>query len=240
MRSTPSFLAALGVALLGAVVVLGGGSGEARAQSGKGGKGDGNMWGVRKERVDKSDRAPTRRHSFGLGVHRDSFLRYQVIGGDIEGERTLVVRGDGSLKLSEPDGTEKVGALTPGALRQFIQQFQEFEELEPFYGEKNDDPFQKTITLVRRVARRERKSSGGSVLERPTNNADTVTIYAGEGVVLPRSLRRMIDGLERMIETRITEEKPSLALFSGFACGVMIDRPRYTIVLSDPPRVPDM
>jgi len=206
----------------------------------QGGGDKGNLWGVRKERVSAPDRAPSRRHSFGVGVHRDSFLRYQVIGGEIEGERTLIVRGDGSLKLKEPDGSEKVGALTPGALRQFIQQFQEFEELEPFYGQKNDDPFQKTVTLVRRVAKRERKSSRGAVLERPSNNADTVTIYTDEALVLPRALRKMLDGLERMIETRVTEPRPSLALFSGFACGFMIDRPRYTVVLSEPPKIPEM
>lgn len=197
------------------------------------------LWGTGKERVNQNEasksRAAKRNAQLGAAARRESFLRYNVIGGEEGVDRELTIRGDGTMKLKDESGNVKEGKLSASALKQVIKQFNLFDKLDPVYGEKNSDPFQKTITVSRKVAKNMRKSSAGTVLAPPKNDTDSVTVYDSAGLVIPRDLTRMIDGMDRLIETRLVDKVDVKVEFRGIVASGMIDRFSFPLLMSEPP-----
>lgn len=222
--------AACGIAV--AAALLGLFAGDVRAQKGAGeDKGVGALWGVDAKSKDRG--ASKRSRVLGPSVRRESFLRYTVVGGDEAFDRSVVIRGDGTMKMRDEDGATKESRLNASALRQLIKHFSVFDKLQPIYGEKNSDPFQKTTTLMRNVARSPR--AGAS-----RDGTDTIVIYHSEDTILPPEITKMLIGLDRLIDEKLAERTEMRVEFRGIAAAAMLDRYKYSLVMSEPAVPSDM
>lgn len=218
---------------LAVTVMLGAFVCDVRAQKGSS-KDEGGMdslWDVDKPKSKAG--ASKRTRVLGPSVRRESFLRYTVIGGDEAFDRSVVIRGDGTMKMRDEDGATKESRLNASALRQLIKHFSVFDRLQPVYGEKNSDPFQKTTTLVRNVARSPRSQGN-------RDGTDTIVIYHSDDTILPVEITKMLIGLDRLVDEKLAERTEMKVEFRGIAAAAMLDRYRYPLVMAQPAEPSEM
>jgi hypothetical protein len=228
-----------------AAVVLGG---SVFGQEGPAQKTGPNLWGRRVERLDatQADQGLQRssaKSRIGTRVRRESYFRYHVVGGEQGIDRVLTIRGDGTARLAVDGEVTKVGTLEPHILKQLgmaIKKKGDFKHLEPVYGEKSADPFQKTTTLVMYVSQSALRSSQGRSVRPESGRTRTVTVYEDPDNPPPVEIQRIFDSLDELVDRRLTDRPEMQVEFLGVAVSGMIDRHVYRVIREETPRVPSL